>query len=411
MKARLTLAATILTVALATPAAAQVTISEGIIDQFLNGRQVEAAELDKVADKLEEMDEKIRKFRECAELVQAGRAVAGGGAAGGLAARAAMRARCGATSVDGMLDERKKLLQSPEAVGAQASGLRPRDYASVKELAIIYLMGGRAFRDAELAVLSARANDLAGAMRIALVAPNRGGAAADGGGGIGGRIGNAIGARMQAFTPDMTWAYVGYLWGLMYMSGATMFEQPYESGQWTRWEIVDSSQDDKLTLERALLSRDAEGNEWWRIKTITGDAAAADTITIESLFKPMDEERLTMQVVRMRGRMPGDTEGKELMVPQHLAMLSPGMMFPFRPTPESIAGATVGTETFRLSTGSYSARHVRFGSGGGTTEWWLADNAPGGIVKVQFSGSQQAEKWTMAMIGAGTGAKSELGAH
>jgi hypothetical protein len=410
MKTRLTVAATILALTLAAPAAAQVTISEGIIDQFLRGRQVEAAEIDKVADKLEELDDKIKKFRECADLIQAGRDVAGGGAAGGLAARAAMRARCGATSVDGMLDDRKKLLQSPEAAGAQASGLRPRDYATVKELAIIYLMGGRAFRDAELAVLSARANDLAGAMRIALVAPNTGGAGGSGGG-IGGRIGNAIGARMQAFTPDMTWAYIGYLWGLMYMSGATMFEQPYESGQWTRWEIVDTSQDDKLTLERALLSRDSEGNEWWRIKTISGDATGADTITIESLFKPMDEERLTMQVVRMRGKMPGDTEGKELMVPQHLAMLSPGMLFPFRPTPESIAGATVGTETFRLSTGSYSARHVRFGSGGGTTEWWLADDAPGGVVKVQFSGNQQSEKWTMAMIGAGTGAKSELGVH
>jgi hypothetical protein len=407
MKMRLSLVTAGLAVALASPAAAQVTITEAILDQFLTGRQVEEAELGNVSERLAELDDQIAKFRDCAALIQEGRAVGGGGgAAGSLAARATIRARCGATSVDGLISDRRKLLSEPEAKGAQAAGLRPRDYASVKELSIIYLGGGRAFREAELQAFAAKAQDLSGALRTALARPNAGGG---GGGGIGGRIGNAIGGRLQAFTPDMTWAYVGYLWSLMYMSGATMFEQPYQAGQWTRWDIEDASQEGKLTLERALISRDAEGAEWWRIKTISTSGGAADTITIESLFKPMDQDRLTMQVVRMRGRMPGDTEGKELMVPQHLAMLSPGALFPFKPTPESMAGATVGTETVRISTGSYSARRIRFGAGGGTTEWWLADDAPGGVVKVQFTGGSPDERWTMAMSAAGTGARSELG--
>jgi hypothetical protein len=409
MISRFACAAVVLSCALAAPAMAQVTITDATLDQFLRGREAEQAELEKVTVQLAELDEKIEKFNECAQLVREGRGVVGGGAAGGLAARAAMRARCGATSADGMVNDRKKLLEGPQARGVSASGLGARDYAQVKELAIMYLSGVRAFRESELEVLAARAQDLSAAMRMAAVAPSSGAQQASGGGGLGGRIAGAVGARLQAFTPDMTWAYVSYLWGIMFMSGATIFEQPYQAGQWTQWEIADASQGgEKTILERALIAREDDGSEWWRIKTISSDGASADTIVLESLFKPLDEDRLTMQVVRMRGRMPGDTEGQELMVPQHLGMLSPGALFPFKPTPESIAGATVGTETVRIGTGSYAVRRVRFGSAGGSTEWWLADDAPGGVIRVQHTGSDRSG-WTMAMTGAGTGARSELG--
>ena len=115
-----------------------------------------------------------------------------------------------------------------------------------------------------------------------------------------------------------------------------------------------------------------------------------------------------MQVVRMRGKLPGDTEGKELMVPQHLTMLSMGA-FPMKPTKESVAGATVGTENVSVGGKAYSAKHVKFGAGTGNMEWWLADSAPGTVVKVQFSGQDKDEKWIMQMVGNGSGAKSELG--
>ena len=195
----------------------------------------------------------------------------------------------------------------------------------------------------------------------------------------------------------------------MYMSGATMFEVPYTPGQWTTWEIADASEpDQKLVLERALLSREADKSEWWRIKTIMASPDATDTITIESQFKPMDKAGIMMQVVRMRGRMPGDTEGKELIVPQQFSMLG-AAAFPFKPTPESVAGATVGTESISAGSGTFSAKHVKFGAGGGSMEWWIAADAPGGVVHVQFTGNDADQKWTMQMTGSGSGAKSELG--
>lgn len=384
--------------------AQDMSLSDPVLDQFLTGLKAERVELDKVGEKLTEIDAKIAKFRECSSLLKE----AGGlGGKSGLAVKVAMKAKCGATSEDGMMKDRAKLIDQPEKIGAAAAGMNSGAYAHTKERVTGYLNGARNYSSAELKALNARAKALSDAMRIPLSAASA--SNEDRGTGIGARIGNAIAGQVRMFTPDMTWAYVSYLWGMMYMSGATMFEQPYKPGQWTKWEIKDESQaDTKMVLERALLSRQADGSEWWRIKSINVSPESSDTITLESLFKKMDESGIAMQVVRMRGKLPGDTEGKELMVPQHLSMLSM-TAFPFKPTSESIAGATVGTESIRVGSSSYSSRRVKFGAGGGDMEWWLADNAPGGVVRIQFTGQEKDEKWIMEMVGAGSGAKSELG--
>jgi hypothetical protein len=376
------------------------SITDDVLTAFIKGREAERPELDKVGAQIDALDEKIKNFRSCSEIINE--------TMSGLKAKVALKAKCGATSIDGFLKEKAQLLNSPEKVGASAAGMDLRKYVKVKEVVTMYLQGDRSFAEGELKAFGNHATALSNAMGMALAKASSGGGSG-GGGGISGRIGNAIAGQMRMFTPDMTWAYVGYLWGLMYMSGATMFESPYQPGQWTRWEIVDASQpDQKLTLERALLSREADKSEWWRIKTISASSESTDTIILESQFKPMDAEGLTMQVVRMRGKLPGDTEGKELMVPQHLAMVSMSA-FPIKPTKESVAGATVGTESVRVGSASYSAKHIKFGAGGGNMEWWVADNAPGAVVKVQFTGQDKDAKWTQQMVASGTGAKSELG--
>jgi hypothetical protein len=393
----------------ATSASAQARpFTNEVIDKLIAGLAAEKPELDKVGTQLTELDEKIAAFRRCyREMDEAARAA--GRDLGGISGRVAVRAKCGAGNDEGMVKDRAKLLENPEKVGAKAAGMNQKDYSTTKEEATMYVEGSRGFAPASLEVLGARATDLANALGIALAAANTGGGGGGGGGGGRGLGGLLGGMGMGMFTADMTWAYVGYLWGLMYMSGATMFETAYEPGQWTRWEIVDSSDpDQKLVLERAMFRRDADKSEWWRIKTITVSSQSSDTITLESQMKPMDETGTMLQVVRMRGKMPGQTEGQEMIVPQHLSMLG-ATAFPFRPTPESIAGATVGTESVSAGGTSYSARHVRFGGAAGTTEWWLADNAPGGVVKVQYNGQSADEKWTMNMVGGGNGATSELG--
>ncbi|HEY0670669.1 MAG TPA: hypothetical protein VGD27_00315 [Longimicrobiales bacterium] len=379
------------------PVASAQAITDEVLTAFIRGRQAEQPELEKVGAEIAALDEKIKEFRACAEVINE--------TMSGLKAKVALKAKCGATSVDGMLKDRAKLLAAPEKAGAAAAGMDVRQYAKIKDGVILYLGGDRNFAEGELAALGKHATTLSNVMGMALAKASESG----GGGAAGRRVGNAVGGQMRMFTPDMTWAYVGYLWGLMYMSGATMFETAYQPGQWTRWEITDASQpDQKMVLERALLSREADKSEWWRIKTIQTTPEATDTIILETQMKALDAEGLSMQVVRMRGKMPGDTEGKELMVPQHLSMLSMGA-FPMKPTKESVAGATVGTENIRVGANSFAAQHVKFGAGTGNMEWWLADKAPGTVVKVQFSGQDADEKWLMQMVESGSGAKSELG--
>ena len=61
----------------------------------------------------------------------------------------------------------------------------------------------------------------------------------------------------------------------------------------------------------------------------------------------------------------------------------------------------------------FNARHVKFGGSNGASEWWLADNAPGGWVRFQhvdeLGDAKKASSYVMEMVDNGTGAKSILG--
>lgn len=395
----------------AAPVRAQ-TITAESIDRFLAGRAAEKPELDKVGTQSKELQKKIKEWNKCwADLREIGQVV--GMRPDGFKAKALARAKCGATSPDGWQDELNNMYEHPEEVGASAAKMNRGEYAQMKERVTAYLGGDRNFADGELKALNARAADLSNAMGLAIVKPDAGGSLArrggGGGGGISGMIGNAIAGQLRMYTPDMTWAYMSYMNGLLYMSGATMFETDYKSGAWTQWKIEDSSRPDEHTvLERAMLRRDPDKSELWRTKTITVGPEQADTIIMEQLMKPLDPQGTTMKIVRMRAKFPGDSAGKELMVPENMNTLSP-QAFGQKPTAESIEGATVGTDNISAAGQTYAAKHVQYGSGTGTMDWWMSDKVPGGLVKVQSTTRGEEGKWTMTLTGTGTGAKSELG--
>lgn len=391
----------------AVPVRAQ-TITAESIDRFLAGRAAEKPELDKVGEKSRELQKQIKEWNKCwADLREIGQVV--GMRPDGFKAKALARAKCGATSPDGWQDELNDLYKQPEETGASAAKMNRGEYAQMKERVTAYLGGARNFADGELKALNARAADLSNAMGLAIVKPGASGRVAGGGGGINGMIGNAIAGSIRMYTPDMTWAYMAYMNGLLYMSGATMFETDYQPGAWTQWKIEDSSRPDEHTiLERALLRRDPDKSELWRTKTITVGPEQADTIIMEQLMKPLDPQGVTMKIVRMRAKFPGDSAGKELMVPENMNTLSP-QAFGQKPTPESVEGATVGTDRISAAGQTYTAKHVQFGSGTGSMDWWMSDKVPGGLVKIQSTTRGEEGKWTMTLNGTGSGARSELG--
>ena len=240
------------------------------------------------------------------------------------------------------------------------------------------------------------------------------------GAGIGSAIGNKVGAaagaavasRMPAvWTPDMTPIYMNYLFTMAFHSGSyELAGTDYQVGEWTRWRMVDSEAqaagDEPVEIERAFLHRTADGKEWWRVKYISATEEGRDSITVEALMDPE-----TGEFRRMRGMMPGEKEPKEMPVEEGSYTYTK----PTQLTKESMEGALVGTETVRVPAGSYTADHLRYGTGYGTYDWWFNEEVPGGLVKYSRTHEQSDAEgmdpynWTVELVRSGTGARSQMG--
>ena len=402
------------------PAAARAQdaeITQAILDIFFGARKAESAEEDKVDDQLKEVDEKIKKFNECKKNYEV---VGSTGRMAQMAAKAMMKSKCGATDDDAFQKEKAKLMEGPEKAAMTAGGYKSvKEYRRLKDRLGLYVAGNTdAFNENEQKVLASRRADLGRILGLS-VAQTSGFGGVEGGGpdARSGRSYNGRGARGisgGAWTSDVAWEYIGDMFNTMYLSGAMMFEKPYLPGQWTRWELTESDvPDEKTVIERALIMKKDDGSEWWRTKTINmykeDGKAKADTVILESQFRNTDQYLRTL--VRVRAKMPGKAEPEELLVPENYSSWNL-LAFPYKPTPESVEGATVGVE----KVAGVDAKHVKFGgSGGGNIEWWLSDALPGGMARFrQTDGNTTGADgkpvvMQMELVAKGTGAKSELG--
>jgi hypothetical protein len=221
--------------------------------------------------------------------------------------------------------------------------------------------------------------------------------------GMGG-LGGMLGGRMAAQYSQMIMQQImPMVFSMAFHSGTYSFqEKEYAPGEYTRWRMVDSEGNDTTYLERAFLGKAADGSQWWRVKYVfNGDNATRDSMTLEGEFSA-DRS----QIIRMRSLMPGQAAPAEMPVQEN----SFGYMPPTILTAQSLAGATVGTESVTVPAGTFSARHVRFGDmTGGTLDWWLNDGVPGGMVKYSVGGGPNGKASLLELIEKGTGAKSVLG--
>jgi hypothetical protein len=377
-----------------------IDLTVDMLDRWFTAHDKEKSELRSVEPQLADADAKINKFEQCKRDFEAAGA-ASGSRMGGLAARIAIKAKCGSSDADGFRKERQRIMDGPENAAAAAGGFKLADYRNLKDKLQSYLGGDESgFSKAGLDLLKSRQKQLASAFGVTLNV-------AQSGGGRGMR-GPAV------WNTDYAWIWISQMFAVQYLSGATMFEKDYKPGEWTRWQVkTGDDQDEVQTVERAFIGRQADKGEWWRMKTIMtskdGDNVTADTIVMESLFRPDSTNEYVQTLVRMRGKFPGNTEAQEMMVPQQFAMWNMMGAFPYKPTKESVDGATVGVEDVKTPAGTFKAKHVRFGQGGGTMDWWLDDTAVGGWVKFSALDNEKKPQYTMELIGKGTGAKSELG--
>lgn len=388
-----------------------------MLDRWFTARDKQKAEEKNVEPQVAELDAKRKKYEECKRDFEAGGAAVGG-RFGGVLARGGIKAKCGTFDEGAYQKERAKILAGPEATGATAGGFKLDEYQMLTGRLKEYVGGDETgFSKSGLDILkphqsrlgmnfgmSAEMAQLAGAVR---------GAAGAGGGrqmGGGGR-----GRGPDVWNTDYAWMWISHLFSVQYLSGATMFETDYKPGEWTKWQITtaDNENESQFT-ERAFLGKTSDGGEWWRMKTITnymdgGKITGADTVALEALFKAQDAEGYTQKLVRMRGKLPGNAEVQEMLVPEQWTMWNMRGPFQTKPTAESLEGATIGTEDVKTPAGSFKAKHVRFGQGGGTIDWWLDESAVGGWVKFAAIDNDKKPMYTMELIGKGTDAKSELG--
>lgn len=381
-----------------------IEVSAEILDRFFTAYDKQKNEEQNVAPQLAAQDEKIKKFEECKAAWEAG-GQASGSKLGGFAAKMAIRAKCGASDADGYRKDRQKILDGPENAAAQAGGFKVGEYRNLRDRLNQYALGDESgFSANSLSVLKGKKSQLASVFGVPAVVAQAG---SSGGAGFGAH-------GPSVWTTDYAWAWIYQFFAIQYLSGATMFESNYKPGEWTKWQISVADQPDAMQqTERAFIGKTADGGEWWRMRTIAnykdGDNAKADTVTLEALFKPQAGNEEMQQLVRMRGKLPGNPDAQELMVPQQYAMWNMTGSFGMKPTQESIDGATVGVEDVKTPAGTFKAKHVRFGQGGGSLDWWLDQTAPGGWVKFTASDNDRKARYTMELIGRGTGAKSELG--
>lgn len=228
---------------------------------------------------------------------------------------------------------------------------------------------------------------------------------------VGAAAGSAMASRMPAmWTPDLTPIYMNYLFTMAFHSGSyELAGTDYEVGEWTRWRMVDSEAEgqEPVELERAFLHRTADGKEWWRVKYISATEEGRDSINVEALLDPE-----TGEFRRMRGMMPGETQPKEMPVEEGTYSYTK----PTQLTKESMEGALVGTESIRVPAGTFTADHLRYGTGYGTYDWWFNEDVPGGLVKysrtyeqADAEGGPDPYNWTVELVRSGTGARSQMG--
>lgn len=229
---------------------------------------------------------------------------------------------------------------------------------------------------------------------------------------IGNRVGGMIAGQtmlaMNQLTPELTQAYAMGVFAVVYYHGGYVWQgKGYQPGEFTQWEGQSMAQGD--FFEKAFLKREADKSEWWRVRVQEkDDAGKVEEAVFEALFAPPAKDG-TQQIKRMRAKLPGQATGGEVPVTAENRagfVLRPSA----RLTPESLKGATVGTEKVVVPAGTFTARHVRFAQGTGQAEWWLNDAVPGGVVKYGFKVTEDGktdENW-MRLKAQGKGAKPQL---
>ncbi len=197
----------------------------------------------------------------------------------------------------------------------------------------------------------------------------------------------AIGAAAETVFVTRFYAY----YFTSFYTGGYYFPAPYRVGDSTVYRVRDRDSGDSFTVERALLSEEADGSRWWRLEFRQGDESVLyefrmrdDTRVAEILYS--ENGGPTVRVVPTRTDMAAYYEGATV-----------------------YDGAEDGRskkETVRVGAGRFDARRVsrRVVADDGSVgdfAWWLSDSVPGGLVKYEAEEEDDSMELTLERVSTG----------
>ncbi|MBA2662915.1 MAG: hypothetical protein H0U74_11505 [Bradymonadaceae bacterium] len=199
---------------------------------------------------------------------------------------------------------------------------------------------------------------------------------------VGQRMGDAIaGHLLSNLTPELMRAYSMGLFQMLFYHGGYNFQfAQYQPGEFTRWDAKGVEQGE--WFEKALLVRNADGSEWWRVESRAKDDNGKQVeLVIEALFAPAGEDG-SRRVRRMRAKYPDEREAKEVPITEKDANAWV-LHTQHSLTPESIEGLKVATVNLETPAGTFKTDHLQSGNAGhGALNWWIVEReVPGRVVK------------------------------
>ncbi|MDZ7771904.1 MAG: Ig-like domain-containing protein [Balneolaceae bacterium] len=177
--------------------------------------------------------------------------------------------------------------------------------------------------------------------------------------------------------------------------------EDYEEGEYTTWSVyTEEAQEDSITMTRAFLTENDNGQQWWRIEMRYPDRD--DNYTAEMLFS---EDRTS--ILRYRERI-GQGE------PQEKPVSDNWYSKPVQLTEESMEGAVSQSDvSVTVPSGTFTADLLEFGVASETTLriWRVRDGSvPGGAVKYETVEGSELD-YSSELVDYGTDAETVLNSY
>ncbi|MFW6234061.1 MAG: hypothetical protein ACOC4I_01625 [Spirochaetota bacterium] len=176
----------------------------------------------------------------------------------------------------------------------------------------------------------------------------------------------------------------------------------YEVGQGTVWEFTSTDYEDVITVERAVLSRDAAGAEWRSYRWMVPEEDQTDSTGDELYFElrvNADGSWDRMLFVDLFTGRPAeyvfeDGEGDEAV----LSLLEQEALQGSTPEEQGVRVESRGMEQHTVAAGTYEAEYLALVDVSDSPEefeieFYLADNAPGQLIRTIMTGTEDGEPY------------------